>query len=336
VRRRSPLVFLLGAGFSVDAASEAGNPPVKILGQKDYPAHYPLVSELHNRCFGEAGTRFKKSIEELFQESIENKDWQPLQILYDTLMEADYYITPRLRRNGIRENNAYLKFLLDFPTAPLLTFNYDSLPEILLTFEGVWNPLDGYGIPVLAELPPIKKGSLHPECSSRPILHLHGSLCVYTDKFYIENRPDDRYNLVRERAKPLFLFDPEKLGHCFYPFEAALSRTYIPIADRVIAPVRDKAQGLQQDFISGVYRRAEALCHSATQIVAIGYSFGPHDRASYSPLLKSASGRQILLVAPDAGSLVDRLMQDYPSIHWKGETFSFAEWVKNDYPGICE
>lgn len=324
------VVFLLGAGFNVDAASEAGNPMA--------PGHavgYPLVSELGDVCFGLDALPPDKSIEDIFQESIDRGEHRPLDILYDILMEADYYIASRLRRDGAYADNTYLSFFRDFTKTALITFNYDSLPEILLLGERSWRPEDGYGVPVQAELRSVREESLVADCSLRPVLHLHGSLCIYPATFCIDSRPGSKFDMLKFKDVPDFLFDPDALGHCFHPFErVAPNITYTHVADRVIAPVPNKAEGLKSAFIEVVYRQAVNLFRGASQIVAIGYSFNPNDRASYARLLPAAAGRRILVVAPDAGSLVKRLRHDYTRIQWEGEPLSFKEWVRTGYPGV--
>ncbi len=170
----SSLAFLLGAGFSVDASSEVGSLAA---------VHYPLVSDLAKACFGLDAPPAGRSIEELFQEAIDARNTAPLDRLYDLIMEADYYLTPHLSPGGSQENNVYLRMLQDFTSAPILTFNYDSLVEILLLKLGHWRPEDGYGIPVLAE--PVSPLVTLPKSSLRPVLHLHASLCVYPSSFSI-------------------------------------------------------------------------------------------------------------------------------------------------------
>src|SRR5438552_3915936 len=120
------VVFLLGAGFSADAASVAGNPHLD-----DRRVTYPLVSDLIEPCFGLDSIPPGQAIEQMFQASIDSGDRQPVEQLYDLVMEADYYIAQRLRPDGSHADNVYARFLKVFPTAPLLTFNYDSLPEII-------------------------------------------------------------------------------------------------------------------------------------------------------------------------------------------------------------
>lgn len=124
---KSGIVFLTGAGFVYDAASEAGNP----TGSDGKLVSYPLVSDLLQPCFGIANLPQGKSVEDLFQESFERGDQRPLEILCDMLSEADYYIASKLAERGGHENNIYRKFLRDFPDSPFLTYNNDSLVEIL-------------------------------------------------------------------------------------------------------------------------------------------------------------------------------------------------------------
>jgi len=322
------IVFLLGAGFGVDAASEAGNPIAA-----SHPARYPLVSDLGKMCFGLDTLPADKSIEELFQESIATGDLDPIETLYDLLMEADYYITPVLRPDSDHSDNTYLRFLRDFPSAPLLTFNYDSLPELLLLSVRSWRPDDGYGVAVQLGGTPIQDTSLVPERSVRPVLHLHGTLCVYPVISYIQPGPRLGPDMLRLKDAPDFVFDPDALA--FVPFEGVpAGHGYKHIPDRVIAPVPDKAEGLKSKFIKAVYSQAKAMVTRATQIVVIGYSFNPHDHTSYAPLLAAATGRRVFLVTPEAHCLLERLAEDYPRIHWEGASLSFRDWVRNGYPGV--
>ena len=102
----------------------------------------------------------------------------------------------------------------------------------------------------------------------------------------------------------------------------------------MIAPVPDKAKGLDSNFIKAVYGQAIDLIHNASGIIVIGYSFNTNDRASYFPVLKAAEKKRILIVSPDAKSLVQRLKDLFPRIDWRWEAMSFKEWVINGYPGI--
>lgn len=327
-------VFLLGAGFSVDAASEAGYPIVSSSGLK---AHYPITGELVELCFGIAALPPGKSIEDMFQDSIDRSDLQPFSVLCDILMEADYYITPRLKQGGSHSNNVYTKFLEDFPESPLLTYNYDSLLEVLLLADRSWSPGDGYGVPVEAFQRTIRHGKQPVAKSLRPVLHLHGSLCVYAETFYIEKSRDSGPNMLRFDRDPQFRFSPEEIVGCFSLFEKVPSGPgYELPPERVIAPIPDKAEGLKGAFITAVYDRAVSELNKASQIIAIGYSFNPHDRSSYEKLLGSFHGKAVLLVGPDARGLAKRLTSEYPNIEWQAEPKSFREWVISNYPGICK
>jgi hypothetical protein len=320
-------VFLLGAGFNADAASEAGD---RNGAFPNRPPGYPMVGELLSACFGIRTVPSGKTIEDLFQESIDAGNTKPFEKLYELLREADYFIAPRLRAGEGHDENVYLKFLRDFPDAPLLTFNYDSLSEIVLIGEGTWSPQDGYGVTVKAGVGWGIHKAAALDHSRRYVLHLHGSLCIYTASFEIEN------SLLQHKDRPDFRFDPDNLANCFHPFvgisrDVANDRTDM---DRVIALVPNKSEGLKRVFIETVYDRATDFVRNAPQIVAIGYRFNRYDSASYSPLLDGAINKSILLVGPHAASLIDRLRCEHPNIQWKAESASFKQWVSEGYSGI--
>jgi hypothetical protein len=104
--------------------------------------------------------------------------------------------------------------------------------------------------------------------------------------------------------------------------------------ERIIAPVPDKAEGLKDEFVKAVYETAETLIAQADRIAVIGYSFNPHDHASYNRLVRVAKGRSVLVVAPDADDSIDRLRSKYPEIRWVGQSLTFKNWVGRGYPGL--
>jgi len=215
----------------------------------------------------------------------------------------------------------------------LLTFNYDSLPELLLLAERSWCPMDGYGVEVQANKATIRSGEQPVEKSLRPILHLHGSLCVYPVTYDFEKRPGSDTSWMVDRP-PKFLFDPDALGNLFHPFERIQPGvTYTYVHERFIAPIPDKAKGLEGEFIKEVYDKAVDFLSTAKQVICIGYSFNQHDQHSYEKLLCAASGKSVLVVAPDSESSVKRLAAEFPEIEWSAQSMSFASWVSNDYPG---
>ncbi len=328
------IIFLLGAGFSIDAASESGYPS-GVLPVSGLPARYPLVSDLLTICFNKDILPPDKSIEGLFQDSIDKGNSKPLDALYDYIMELDYYITPSLRSGGNNYNNIYIKFLRDFLKSPLITFNYDSIPEILLLGEQLWSPIDGYGLPVQTQQSTLRKGEPYEGKSLRPVLHLHGSVCIYPSTYYFEKQPEQDYPILKDYNEPKFLFDPDKLGHCFLPFERIPPGvTYTRPIERVIAPIPNKTEGLKGEFIEAVYRKAMEFLISAYQIIVIGYSFNPNDYASYAHLLGRMVEKPVLLIAPDAWSIIKRLAYEYPNIQWEAQSISLKEWVNKGYPGV--
>lgn len=323
--------FLLGAGFNVDAASEAGFPIVSYSGEN---AHYPMIGELLEPCFGIVALPPEKSIEDMFQDSFDRNDPKPFDALCDKLMEADYYITPLIKQGGGHSRNVYAKFLEDYPESPLLTYNYDSLLEILLLANHTWCPTDGYGVPVHVTRRTIRQGEQPVKQSLRPVLHLHGNLCVYAVTSYIEESHGTGPNMLRFDHDPQFLFSPEEIGSCFFPFEKVPPGPgYEHTPERVIAPIPNKAERLKGAFIKAIYDRALVEIKKTNQIIAIGYSFNPHDRSSYEVLLSSCNGKKVLLVSPGAIELAQRLNSEYPYIEWCAEPKSFKDWVLNDYPG---
>ena len=329
-------VFLLGAGFNCDATTEVGKTIDTPLASSGLPTRYPLVGDLLKPCFGLDNLPLDKSVEELFQENIEAGNDKPQQVLYDWLLKLDYYIAPHLRRGGSHEDNIYTKFLSRFPDSHILTFNYDSLPELLLLAERSWCPADGYGVKLEFNQAKIRKGNPPVDKSQRLVLHLHGSLCVYAVTHDFQKRPGSNIPWMREHPAR-FLFDPGIIGHLFWPFkQISASIGYQLEAERVIAPIPDKAQGLEGEFIDAVYRKAEDVIKEAYQLVCIGYSFNQHDRQSYEQLLRAASGKSILVVSPDSSTVTKRLTSEYPKISWKYQDLTFKEWIDSNCPGIIQ
>jgi hypothetical protein len=328
----NPIVFILGAGFCVDAASEAGIPVIN-----NRPVSYPLVSELLKLCFNLTSLPPNKSIEDLFQESIDNKEIKPRENLIYSLMEADYFLTPKLQKGGSHEKNVYMYFLDRFSKAPIITFNYDSLLEILMYSKKLWRPDDGYGVQVNASLGfgSDKFASTLPQSSNRLILHLHGTLCVYESDFSVEYPQESKEGRIRLRKKPLFRFDPDSITHCFSPYEGfppdeAFRYPY----ERVIAPIPNKVTGLRNGFIKRSYRSAIELIRKAKQIIVIGYSFNSNDHASYAPLFDDITNCEVLVISPHAEALIDRMNREYANIKWCGKNCSFKDWVINGFPGV--
>lgn len=96
-------LFLIGAGFNVDAGSHRGEKGTRIA--------YPLVNDVARLCFDlEPGAiPTGKSIENLFDEALKRSDYQPLERLSERLMECDWRLATSLE-NTPGEND-YRRFL---------------------------------------------------------------------------------------------------------------------------------------------------------------------------------------------------------------------------------
>ena len=309
-------VFLIGAGFDADAGGEvhdAGN------------LQYPLLSDLSS-FFLNFDPKLS-SIEERFSEAIQAHDLEPLEALCERLMDADFHVGGRLRDGEPAANNAYLDFLKYFSTASFLTFNYDSLLEILLFSLKRWCPNDLYGV------------STNAVSSSRSqalteILHLHGSFCIWPHEFEMTPSGQGTLPMLRRKVPPDFVFEPDVLSALFPGYECSVSKwNYRHPGDRIIAPIPNKAQGLSQSFIKSTYKRAGEILATTENIIAIGYSFNPHDRASYEPLLTATTrGTRFILITPDACNIQARLRREYSKYRWQAVPLTFREWANKRFP----
>lgn len=317
-------VFIIGAGFNADAAAEAGINDVA----------YPLTPDLARACFP-GNDDARDHIEDLFQQAIDTRNRAPLRSLADLIFKADYYIGGRLAGAENGGDNAYLGFLGDFARSALITFNYDSLLELLLFKLGRWRPDDGYGVPVLAEPRVLVNPLPLPERSVDLVLHLHGTLCVYPVEFYIDHQPGRRMNLIKLKQDHDFIFDPYSLGLLFFPFEHLMPPAgYQYPEERIIAPVPHKVEGLRGQFVTGSRERAVRCLAAAGTVVSIGYRYNPSDRETYDPLLRDLRGGRVVLVSPDAAEISDRLGSCYPDVNFTPRAMTFAKWVRSGYPGV--
>jgi hypothetical protein len=129
-------LFLLGAGFNIDANREAGPVHNSYYGNK-IDCGYPLVAEMLQLCFG-LDKQPAESIEQLFADAKKKHDIGPMERLVDRLMEADHYLARKLATSDTP--NVYRRFFEKFSDSHFLTFNYDSLPEIYLHRKERWYP----------------------------------------------------------------------------------------------------------------------------------------------------------------------------------------------------
>lgn len=68
--------------------------------------------------------------------------------------------------------------------------------------------------------------------------------------------------------------------------------------------------------------------------LAIGYSFSPHDRITYEPLIKSLLVRSgsLYIVSPDAGEVARRLTVEFPALKAIPIASTFRRWVESGLP----
>jgi hypothetical protein len=325
--------FILGAGFNADATQEAG----PLFADSLYGEHYvidcgyPMVGDTLRLCFGLERTPEGKSIEDLFGDAQERRDPNPIQKLAKRLRYADYRIAKELASG--KTANCYQKFFSSFMHCRFLTFNYDSLPETFLFRLGSWHPHDGYGVRVLAPPRPNTERSVL-RSSSALVLHLHGSLCIRTEEYELRRESANAMPMLTERDAPQYAFAPSSIADNFPSCDSGAGSD--DVEDRVIAPIPSKAQELSKPFIRNTYTKADALVRDSDIVVVIGYSFNPHDRASYQPLLQalcSSPGRRLLVVSPDAGTIANAIRPAFPKLSIEAAEATFKQWVDASFPG---
>jgi len=316
-------LFLIGAGFNVDALDEAGNP--------SGVGPYPTVNELLVYCFDDQSDLSGKSIEELFQESIESGNWEPMNSLSTLLSQADYNIPELLNATP----NAYSRFLDRYKDATFLTFNYDSLLEILLFNRGLWVPDDGFGVTVQVNRENQRRASNLPKTSHNQILHLHGTFTVYASDYEIDFSSST--GMLIDRNSPHFIFDADRIANCFRPYERQMPTTgYESIERRVIAPVPEKATQEANTFIRSVNEKAKLLLEKCERLIVIGYSFNAHDDVSFRYIFEALEeqGSEVILISPDAKNVCLRLKDQFGKIQFKPYELGFSAWAEKDFPVV--
>jgi hypothetical protein len=331
-------LFLVGAGFNIDATRQArpifGNSIH--VGRYEIDCSYPLVADVLRLCFELDALPTGKSVEDLFADAFQAGNCKPMEVLVERLMEADYRIAEKLGTS--ESSNSYREFFKKFDGAQFLTFNYDSLPEIFLSQDGQWHPEDGYGIPVSTELAVGVEPVQNTRSASR-VIHLHGTACVYTIESDIVGNPFGGVAQLVPRVEPRYAFDPDSISHCFPRYRRAMSPTgRVPIEERVIAPVPDKSRGLKEAFIRQSYASALQLIHQRGCVIVIGYSFNQHDHASYAPLLDALTqtpDRMLVLVSPQARELANKVSMQYPELKVHSVEKTFGQWAADSF-GVSE
>jgi hypothetical protein len=331
------MLFLLGAGFNIDATREAGpfyGNSINI-GVHQIDCKYPLVADVLKLCFGLDKPAEGKSIEDLFSEALARADYKPMEALVDRLLGDDYYIAQRLAT--AQKSNSYRRFFEHFDRAQFLTFNYDSLPEIFLSQSGRWFPEDGYGVPVQTQLASLAEPRIGAQSSSL-VIHLHGSACVFTIESRIIGNPVGGIAELVHLDEPLYAFDPYSISHCFPRYGRVVSVTgHTRPDERVIAPIPDKSQDIRQAFVQKSYSVALPIVRQTGVLVAVGYSFNPYDCISYHRILEAlgqSKERTLFVVSPQAGELVKRISKEYPCLRIRPIEKTFKAWAADSF-GVC-
>jgi hypothetical protein len=316
------VLFLIGAGFNIDAGS------YRTLYGRDFK--YPLMGDVARVCFDIEPSMIPhgKSIEDLFADAENRGDNLPMKCLSDVLMDADHYLAGGLA--GASTPNCYSDFLSRFAGSNFLTFNYDSLLEILLFQRKEWFPDDGYGVNVQTEVTFGNSLSVDRRSASK-VFHLHGSLLLNFTEFDLEDDPSDGMALLNVSAPTRFMFDPDCLTNDFSPYARFHPGLYyMKTHRRVIAPVPNKGSLLVQKFSQAIYEKACSLIGDSDKLVSIGYSFNDHDRASFDPLLHVLSetlNRRLIIISPDACESAKRITKLHPHLEVRAINKTFKEWL---------
>jgi hypothetical protein len=292
-----------------------------------------MMPDLIHLCYPKRSPQECRSVEEWFHESLQSQDFTPLRRLCDTLMEADYYLAPRLIRTEGEQTSSYGRFFQQFRAADFITFNYDSFVEAALLRMRRWIPTDGYGLPVFAAQMPVRaEGVVIPANSDSLVLHLHGSLCVYESHFAFSEVDSSGVHWLQQKPEIEYAFDPDSLGHLFVPWERVVQPLLgvDPVQERVIAPVPNKADGLRRAFVMSVRSRAEDVIREADSVVAVGYRFNPVDEESFGFLLSAIAERDgavLTVVSPSAEATVERLAKSYADVSFRAIPLGFSDWA---------
>jgi SIR2-like domain len=320
------VLFLIGAGFNIDAGSHRTS--------WGHEFRYPLINDVARLCFDLELSNIPhgRSIEDLFADAQDASNSEPMRRLTDILMDADHYIAGSLAQSG--GSTCYSQLFDRFVGSNYLTFNYDSLLEILLLRKKQWFPDDGFGVPAQTSL---QFGVTVPadQKSASKVFHLHGSLCLNFTEFDMLGNPTDDTAWLDPSAPTRFMFDPGCLNEDFWPYlRVAPSLHYQPASNRVIAPVPNKGSLLTQKFSEAIYEKARALTEGSGTLISIGYSFNSHDRESYDPILRAldaSQNRRLVLISPDAGDSVQRINACFPGLNVSAIATTFKEWASTGF-----
>jgi hypothetical protein len=323
-------VFILGAGFSAAANSYLR------LDELPDAKPYPLVGDIGRECFG-PGYDLTQGVENSFAEAMARNDPVPVNNLVDLIQTADHYVG---RHAADDDQSIFLSLVRAFPGVAFLTFNYDSLLELVLVRRNLWTPYDGFGAQAQADLMFQGRTERCYQKSTIRVLHLHGSLCLYAKEWDVDRKQGDPIAEFKLKELPEFIFDPNALakdfhsGDCYYYMKGQQDLSYCLPYERVIVPVPSKAPSLMQGFIQEIYKAAEQLLAKAERLIAIGYRFSECDLDSYERLLRSFAiieGNPAFIINRSAQDIVQRMKYRYPKIAWFPVSSTFEMWAAGGF-----
>lgn len=309
-------VFIIGAGFNVDARRSGIQSTVE--------CRYPLMSDIAMECFG---IEDAESVEQLFQDAINSKNQAPLECFFDDMiMKADYYLAGSMVDDA---RNIYNVFLDRYPQSDFITFNYDSLIEILLMRKRRWRPDNGYGVCVKVGFDGDAQIRDYDYNTSNLVLHLHGTLAVATQETFIDPGALNGVDELKLLDEPQFSFDPDSIGFLFPRIARTLSSpSHEYTWERCIAPVPEKASQFVRPFINRVREAARQAAKDSSCAVSIGYRFSESDSDSFNFLLQELhqQSRTLYVVDPSADEICTRLESIY-RIRCVPMSISFLDWA---------
>jgi hypothetical protein len=318
-------VFIVGAGFSLEANTNRSREAVQ------RSIAYPTLADLAEKCFSPSIP--PEEVEREFSSRYWKRRRKALKILSSLIDQADYWIGDEEAR---KPESIYHRLLDAYPFSHFISYNYDCLLELVLSRRGEWFPHDGFG--VRARVGDSRTPErVNPRPKSKHLgLHLHGSMRLYS----VQHEFYESWSTLR--PKPLYVFDPERLA--FGLGRGASPRDkWGPIPwnweYRFIAPIEGKGEffrtgGLiSENYYSAVLKRARTLLGATRKAIAIGYRFADSDIDSWLPLLESIETAEInlLVVAPDADEIVNRLARRFESLRIRGIATTLGGWAMNGF-----
>jgi hypothetical protein len=323
-------VFIVGAGFSLEANATRSSWAI------ERSVTYPTLADLAETCFTPP-VRLE-DVEREFKSRYWRRKQKALRKLADLIGAADREIG---RVEARSPESVYHRLLNVYPSSHFISFNYDSLLELVLTQRREWFPHDGFGIRVEVGHSSAQGPISAPSQSKHIVMHLHGSIRLYSSILEFHN------GWLSSRPTPLSFYDPGDLEFWLGPFSRVTPdmirkkwrARYEPPEDRFIPPVPNKGEFVQAPGFTGhfpgILKRAQTMLSKAQGVIAIGYRFADSDSESWLPLLQTIVTAEItlLIVAPDAHEIVTRLANRVTNLRVRGIGTTLGGWTNSGFKG---